>query len=416
MKRFLLITWSSFKMAMQELRTNKLRTFLSLLGITFGIFSIISVLATISSMQKAITDDLNAIGSRVIFVQKFENSTDSYYPWWKFVNRPEAKFSEMQLLRRSLPIIDQMTFMISTQSRIEAEGSVLSGINYYGVAEEFENIQSFEVDNGRYFQASEVSRGTNVIVIGHTIAEELFGNPENALNKMVKLKDNKSARIIGVIKKQGASMIDAWEYDNSMIIPYGFMRQMVEEEYSQPMIMVKAGDNVSVEMLREELRGAMRSIRKLKPSQDDNFALNDIAFFSKFLEPVFAGLNLGGWAIAALSLFVGMFGVANIMFVTVRERTSQIGLKKAIGARRTHILTEFLLESVFLCIIGGLLGLVAVFILAAIFTAAIGFTVFVPVHIIILAVAICVVIGILAGIIPAMKASKLDPVVAIRSN
>jgi len=164
------------------------------------------------------------------------------------------------------------------------------------------------------------------------------------------------------------------------------------------------------------LRGAMRSIRKLAPTQEDNFALNNIDNLSKFFDPIFAGMNIGGWAIAALSLVVGMFGVANIMFVTVRERTSQIGLKKAIGAKRGVILMEFLLESAFLCIIGGLFGLIAVFVLTLIFSALLGFHVFIPLNIILLAVFICLFTGVSAGIIPAFIAARMDPVVAIRSN
>ena len=168
--------------------------------------------------------------------------------------------------------------------------------------------------------------------------------------------------------------------------------------------------------LRDELTGAMRSIRKLKPTQDDNFALNDIDAFSSFFSDIFGGINKGGWAIAALSLVVGMFGVANIMFVTVRERTSQIGLKKALGAKRSTILTEFLLESAFLCILGGMIGLLLVFILTLVFTSLLGFTLFISADIMALAIGICILVGVIAGIIPASIAARMDPVVAIRSN
>jgi putative ABC transport system permease protein len=160
----------------------------------------------------------------------------------------------------------------------------------------------------------------------------------------------------------------------------------------------------------------MRSIRKLKPTQEDNFSLNDVDAFSSFASGIFGNINKGGWAIAALSLVVGMFGVANIMFVTVRERTSQIGLKKAIGAKRSTILTEFLLESAFLCIMGGMIGLLLVFILTQIATAAIGFPIFISINIMLLAVGICILVGVLAGIIPASIAARMDPVVAIRSK
>ena len=191
---------------------------------------------------------------------------------------------------------------------------------------------------------------------------------------------------------------------------------MVPEKWANPKIIVQGREDVPMEMLRDELAGAMRSLRKLKPTQEDNFSLNDIDSFSKFASDIFANISLGGWVIAIFSLVVGMFGVANIMFVTVRERTSQIGLKKAIGAKRFTILTEFLLESAFLCIMGGLLGLIIVFIVTLSLSAAAGFSIFISADILVLAVSICIVVGILAGIIPATIAARMDPVVAIRSK
>jgi len=179
---------------------------------------------------------------------------------------------------------------------------------------------------------------------------------------------------------------------------------------------VQAGENVSTEQLKDELRSAMRSIHKLKPTQEDDFSLNDINSFSDFAAQIFSGVNQGGWAIAILSLIVGMFGVANIMFVTVRERTSQIGLKKALGARKSVILTEFLLESAFLCILGGAIGVLMVFILMTVISSIADFPLFISSGILGLAVVICVIVGVLAGIIPASVAARMNPVEAIRSK
>jgi putative ABC transport system permease protein len=253
-------------------------------------------------------------------------------------------------------------------------------------------------------------------VIGYNVAEKLFVRPERAIGKTITLKNGKPAVVIGVIEKQGQSIFDIWQFDDSIILPYRFMKQLIRDEDANPKIIVQAKGNMSIPAFKDELTGAMRSIHKLAPGVEDDYALNDIESLSKSTESFFSSLNKGGWAIAALSLIVGMFGVANIMFVTVRERTGQIGLKKAIGARKSTILSEFLLESSFLCIIGGLIGLVAVFILAAIFSATFSFKVFVPMNIIGLAVGICIFVGIVAGIIPAMTAAKMDPVVAIRAT
>lgn len=410
------IAWTSFKMALQEFRSNKLRTFLSLLGITFGIFCIISVLSTISSMQMAVNNDIKSLGNKTIYIDKWQYEGGPDFPWWKYIKRPVPKFEEMNLLRLKVPDAAHMDFEIEMQSTVDYEDNSLSGVNFYGNTEDFDKIQRIAIGSGRYFQQSDFDRGTPYVVMGYSIAEKLFGNPERAVGKTVKLKDSREATVIGLIQKQGQSLIGGWDYDNCLLLTYNFLRQMIREDYAQPKILVQAGDKISIEALKDELQGAMRSIRKLSPTQEDNFSLNDIDSLSRMLEPIFSGMNIGGWAIAVLSLVVGMFGVANIMFVTVRERTSQIGLKKAIGAKRNVIMMEFLLESAFLCIIGGLIGLLAVFILTLVFSSMLAFKVFIPLNIILLAVGICLFTGVLAGIIPAFIAARMDPVVAIRSK
>ena len=416
MLRFLEIIWTSLKMALQEFRSNKLRTFLSLLGITFGIFCIISVLSTISSMEGAIQKDIKALGSNTVYIDKWEYAGGNDYPWWKYINRPDPKYEEMKALKLKTPSAANVAFATNTQDKIEYENDQITNINYYGITEDFSNIQPVEILIGRYLQQSDYDYEANSVVMGNTIAEKLFGKPENAFGKVIRMKNGKAGVVVGVIKKQGKSIIGGWDYDNSMLMPRGFLKQMIPERYASPVIMVQGKENVPMAELKDELDGAMRSLRKLRPTQEDNFSLNDIDSFSNFIKDIFSGVNTGGWAIAALSLLVGMFGVANIMFVTVRERTGQIGLKKAIGAKRSTILTEFLLESAFLCIIGGLIGLILVFILTLVLSGALGFAVVISPNILGLAIGICMLVGILAGIIPASIAARMDPVVAIRSK
>lgn len=416
MIRNLAIIWTSFKMALQEFRSNKLRTFLSLLGITFGIFCIISVLSTISSMQMAVNKDLKALGNKVIYIDKWQYTPGPDYPWWKYVKRPTPKFEELALLKAKVPQAAHISFEMETQDKVEFGDNILTGVSYYGNTEDFDKIQQVTIGAGRYFQQADFDHGTSLVVLGYRIAERLFNRPDKALGQIVKLKGDKQAIVIGVIEKQGQSLIGGWDYDNSILLTYAFIKQMLREENGQPKLLAQAGPNITTEALSSELRGAMRSIRKLSPTQEDNFALNNIDNFSKFFDPIFRGMNIGGWAIAALSLVVGMFGVANIMFVTVRERTSQIGLKKAIGAKRGMILTEFLLESAFLCVIGGVIGMVAVFALTLIISTMLSFQVVIPLNIILLAVTICLFTGVASGIIPAFVAARMDPVVAIRSQ
>ncbi|WP_276482233.1 ABC transporter permease [Paraflavitalea pollutisoli] len=416
MRRVFEILGSSLNLTWQEFKSHKVRTLLSLSGVAFGIFCIISVLAAVNSMEYAVQKDIKALGSNTVYIDKWEYADGGNdYPWWKYVKRPDPSFDEMLMLKKKVPAAANVAFNISTTSTLEVGDNSISGVNYYGISEEFSNIQPIEIQQGRYLQQADFDYGTNVFVIGYEVAVNLFGNPEKAVGQLVKMKEGKRGLVVGLIKKQGKSIIGGWEYDNSILMPVAFMRQMVREKNSNPVIMVQGKETVPMAQLKDELAGAMRSVRKLKPTEDNDFSLNDIDAFSSFASDIFGNINKGGWAIAALSLVVGMFGVANIMFVTVRERTSQIGLKKAIGAKSSTILTEFLLESAFLCIMGGLLGVAGVFLLT-LASSAVGFPVFIAPSILALAIGICVLVGVLAGIIPASIAAKMNPVEAIRSK
>lgn len=414
--KFFSIILSSFKMALEEFRSNKLRTFLSLFGVTIGIFCIISVLSTVSSLEEAIQKDIKSLGSNTVYIDKWEYSGGDDYPWWRYVNRPEPKSTEIELIKRKVPAAENVAFEVETNNIVEYENSILNNVRYYGVSEDFFKIQPIEIAVGRPLQQRDFDQSSNSILIGDEVARQLFGKPENAVGKTVKLKGGKIVNVVGLIKKQGKSIMEMWEFDNAIVLVNTMLTQMFEEKWVSPKIIVQGKQNLPMQLLLDELTGAMRSLRKLKPAQENNFSLNDIDSFSKFISDISKNVNIGGWAIAALSLVVGMFGVANIMFVTVRERTSQIGLKKALGAKRSTILTEFLLESAFLCILGGLIGLLLVFILTQIFSALLGFPLFISLYNMLLAIGICVLVGVLAGIIPASIAAKMDPVVAIRSK
>jgi len=211
-------------------------------------------------------------------------------------------------------------------------------------------------------------------------------------------------------------MFGGWDFDQSLIIPYKFARTMMDERRADPFIMVKGPEGLSSKALKDDLMGTMRALHRLSPTKEADFSLNDINDFSDEISSAFVGLNIGGAVIGGISLIVGLFGVANIMFVTVRERTGQIGLKKALGAKRRIILTEFLLESAFLCIIGGMIGLTLVFLLTLILSGALHFPIFISVSNMVWTFLICLSVGIIAGIVPAIKAAKMDPVEAIRSK
>jgi putative ABC transport system permease protein len=413
MRKTLNILASSFRLTMQELMVNKLRTSLSLIGISFGIFCIIGVLATVNSLEMNIQNQIKSLGTNTVYIDKWDYSGGPDYPWWKFVKRPEPEFKEVNFIKNRSQLASNVAFVINDRLNVEYQSYALENVQMYGVSEEENDIQPITMGYGRYFSGSEFSSGSPVIVIGYTNAENLFGSADIAVGKQVDVKNHK-ATIIGVIKKMGKSMI-GWDYDQCIMSPYRFARQIINEKYAGPKIIVKGKENVSSAALVNELEGVMRSIRKLGPKEIDNFTLNEISGFSEKVSSVFSSINIGGWAIGILSLVVGAFGIANIMFVTVKERTPIIGLKKAIGAKRRSILSEFLLESAIICILGGLIGLILVFLLTVILSSLFSFPVFISTGILFLAISICIIIGILSGIIPALTAARLDPVVAIRS-
>ena len=416
MRRIFEITISSFRIAMQELWKNKLRTFLSLFGVTIGIFCIIGVLATVNSLELNIQSEIKALGTNTIYIDKWEYGAGGGpdYPWWKYVKRPSPKYSELQEIKGRSTTADHIAFEINTITNAEVEDNSLSNVIIYGITEEFPDIQPVEIQYGRFMTDAEFGLGSNSAVIGNEIAEKLFGTAERAVGKQLTAK-GKKINVVGVIKKQGNSLIGGWQFDKSIITPYRFGRTVMDEKRADPLIIVKGKETLTSKAVKDELKSVMRSIHKLSPKEDDDFALNDINDLSDAMGQAFVSINMGGWVIGILSFIVGIFGVANIMFVTVKERTTQIGLKKAIGAKSGVILTEFLLESAFLCIIGGLVGLTLVLILTKIASAMLHFNFFLSAKIIAIAIIICIIAGILAGIIPAIKAAKMDPVQAIRS-
>jgi putative ABC transport system permease protein len=416
LRRTLEIIGSSFLMALQELWKNKLRTFLSLFGITIGIFCIIGVLATVNSLEQNIQNEVKSLGANTIYIDKWDYSAGGgpNYPWWKYVNRPVPKYQEMKYIKQGTANARFVAFGNSITDNVDYKGSRLQNVNIYSISDDFDDIQTFGIQIGRYISDADFSRGNNVAVIGNEIAEKLFSEAAYAPGKIIQIR-GKQILVIGVIKKQGKQMIGGWEFDKSILLPYMFGRSIINELKADPVIMVQGNENVSSKALKDELAGTMRAIHKLSPTKEEDFALNDINDFSAAISSLFVNLNIGGWAIAALSLIVGMFGVANIMFVSVRERTSQIGLKKALGAKKRVILAEFLLESAFLCIIGGFIGLTLVFLLTKLLTLTLNFPVFISTSHMVMAIFICIAVGIIAGFIPARQAARMDPVEAIRS-
>jgi putative ABC transport system permease protein len=415
MRRFLDITASSLKMALQELWKNKLRTFLSLFGVTIGIFCIIGVLATVNSLETNIQNQLKDLGNNTIYIDKWDWGGGPDYPYWKYAKRPLPRSEEIGEIKRRTASAQYAAFFISGTGVVEAAGNSLNNVRLYGVSADYASIQPLNIRYGRMLTEGELERVTTAVVIGNEVAETLFGEASLALGRELTIRGRRTT-VVGVIRKQGSQLVGGWQFDQCILLSYRLMQTFVDERRANGIIMVKGREGISSRVLKDELTGVMRSVRRLSPTQESNFSLNDINDFGETLSETFVSVNIGGWAIGILSFIVGIFGVANIMFVTVKERTTQIGLKKAIGARRSMILSEFLLESAFLCIIGGIIGLLLVFGLTRLISVLFDFPLFLSPSIIALALLICIIAGVLAGIIPALQAARMNPVVAIRSK
>jgi putative ABC transport system permease protein len=413
MRKTLNILSNSLRLTMQELRVNKLRSALSLTGVAFGIFCIIGVLATVTSLERNIQAEVKTLGSNTIYIDKWEYSGGPDKPFWKYRARPVMKYEEAGLIKERSQLTEDITFLIRTNGNVSYKDDMIADASVYGVMEAQMNIQPISFEAGRYISSAEFNSGTAVGLIGYENAEKLYGEASRALGKTFDIK-GKQVKIVGVIKKEGKNFV-GWDYDNCLMLSYKFAKQLVDEENSNPVIIVKGYENVTTTALSNELEGIMRQIRRLAPRQEDNFSLNSVEAFSKAITDLFGTVNIVGGLIGIISLIVGMFGIANIMFVTVKERTSVIGLKKAIGAKKSSILFEFLLEAAILCLMGGAFGLFFVYILSIVLSA-LDFPVYVSVPLLIGTVIICLVVGVLAGIFPASRAAKMDPVEAIRSK
>ncbi len=414
MRKSLNILRNSLKLTFQELRVNKLRTALSLIGIAFGIFCIIGVLATVNSLERNIQNEVKSLGSNTIYVDKWDYSGGPDQPIWKFRARPEVEYDEMNFIKDRSQLTDAVSFLLRTGGNISYKDDMLQNVSIYGIVESQTAVQPISFQEGRYPASAEFNNGTPVCIVGFDIAEKLFGSTDRSIGMPIELKGKKMT-IVGVIKKEGKNFI-GWDYDNCIMISYRLSKQLFDEKLSNPVLIVKGKEGVSTAALMDELKGVMRQLRRLSPLQEDNFSLNSVEAFSQAISGFFVTINIVGSIIGGISLIVGMFGIANIMFVTVKERTNIIGLKKAIGAKSRSILFEFLTEATLLCIIGGFIGLIFVYILTFILTKALDFPMYISLPMLIITIVICLLVGILSGIIPAFRAARLDPVVAIRSK
>jgi putative ABC transport system permease protein len=410
--------YESLLFALSALRENLLRTILSLLGVTVGIFAIIGVLTMVDTLNGSIRNSLSFIGSKVIYVDVFPWSFGKgEYPWWKYFRRPNPTYAEYKFLEEKLTQASAVSvFAVRGNLNIKYKNSSAKGVYMQGVSYSHNKVADLRIENGRYFTIQEMDNGKNTVLIGATLANDLFGSA-NPIGENIKINNTPYA-IIGVLRKQGDNLLGAPTTDNLCVVPFKSMLKLFvsnKRRGVRPQIAVKGYDtDEGLQELENEVRGVVRAYRGLKPLQEDNFALNRPEAFFEFLDGIIAALKVAGWLIGSFSMLVGGFGIANIMFVSVKERTNLIGIQKSLGARNYFILFQFLFEAIFLSVIGGLAGLLLVSSLGLLSTES--FAISLNSTNIAIGLIVSSVIGILAGIIPAISASRLDPVIAIRAK
>ena len=405
----------SFSFAMNALRVNKLRTLLSLLGVTIGIFSIIAVLAAVDSLDRKIKNDLSSLDKNTIYLMKFSFGP-SEIPQWKREQFPNITYDEFQYLKSAMNNTENMCYQFFTKrENIKYEGKTVSDLNVVPVSSEFDDIQKLEFKEGRFYNEAESNSGSAVIVLGYDVAQNLFENYD-PIGKKVRIY-GQNFTVIGVLKKQGSGMFGD-SNDSSVFLPSNFLRRMYGDNagFLTPVIILKPSKGVDMDAYKAELTQKLRNYRGVKTGEINNFFINVLSGFTDLLDGIILNLKLGGWVIAGFSLLVGGFGIANIMFVSVKERTNLIGIQKSLGAKNKFILFQFLFESIILSVIGGAIGLLLVWIISIVLTKALEFEFILGFWNIFIGTTLSAFIGLISGILPAISASRLDPVEAIRTG
>lgn len=410
--------YTSIVQALHELRANKLRTFLSLLGITIGIFCIIAVYTVLDSMKNNIRTEISSLGSDVLYIGRWPWMDEGgEYKWWEFLRRPSMTPKELKAVQRDVRSVEYATLSYRDNGlTIKHNDLEVQSITGYAVTSNFDKIQNIEIEDGRYLSLSELDGGSNAVVLGSEIYDALFPGQTSAVGKKITFH-GRTFNVVGVMRKVGQNMA-GFNFDRGVIYSYYAAASIVDVSSinNDPTLIVKVGNAISVEDAKLEVEGALRRIRKVRPGEKNNFAVNQLSQITERLNVMFSSINLIGGVIGGFSLIVGAFGIANIMFVTVKERTKMIGLKKAVGARSGSILLEFLVEAVTLCLTGGLAGIVFVLLLALILTYGADFPVTLTLANFAKGIGISALVGVLAGFVPARTASRLNPVAAMRSN
>lgn len=411
------IILESFSQAWQALKANKLRTLLSLLGVTIGIFCIIGVQSAVDSLQDNVMGSLKKLGDDVVYLSKMPWNEDPGQNYWKYQRRPSPDYNDFTQVKekvKSAGLVSYHLFIGAKTAKFRS--SSVERAFVVSVTYDFEKLFNIEFEKGRYYTPNEFHGGLNKVLIGHNVAKNLFGDVD-PIGKTIKV-GGRSMEVLAVFEKSGKDILKVMDFDQAIIISYSLAKKIANVKATNfwgGTVNIKAAPGYNVDELKDELTGVLRKSRKLKPKEKDNFALNTMSILAELLGQFFDSLNIIGIVIGGFSMLVGMFSVANIMFVSVKERTNIIGIKKALGAKRRIILLEFLIESVALCVIGGAVGLAIAFALFEGLKDNMPYPIYLDWGNVIFGLVLSILVGILSGLIPAFQAARMDPVEAIRA-
>lgn len=413
---FFRILHDSLRQALQQLTGNKLRSFLTLLGITIGIFCVISVLSSVDSLEDNIVQSFEKLGNDVIYIDKWPWEEDPGQNFWKYMARPAPGIADLNAIQAKSKLSEAASLTVFIPGRtIKYREQFVEGAYMAGITEDYEKIIKLDYEDGAYFTQRDFNLGSNQAILGNKLAEALFPQG-NGVGKEVKIF-GQIFQVSGVLKREGKSILDVMPNDEAVFIPYNTARKLININSNSnwgTLVSVKSKRNGDLEELKYEIASIIRPIRGLKPKDKNNFSVNELTMLTNLVDSVFGVINFAGFIIGLFAMLVGAFGVANIMFVSVKERTNLIGIKMAVGAKRYFILLEYLFEAIILCIVGGIIGLLLVWLVLSIISKLLDFSIYMAWQNVALGFFLSIIIGIIAGIVPASVASRMDPVEAIR--
>ena len=409
MKNIIIEFREIISIALRAIRANKLRSVLTTLGIIIGIVAVTTMSTAIVGLRSAFISSISSLGTDVLYIDK--------YPWfaggdWSlYRNRKDITYEQYEKLRN---VLKNYEAMAPTKSSFGAgvkykEKSVQATV-IYGTTEEYQKTGNVNPEDGRFLSDLDVRAGRRVCVIGKDIADGLFPH-ESPINQIVKI-NNIPMQVIGVLEKQGSAMMGAFSLDGQIIMPLKTFETVISNRFTRLQISVKVGDVTRLEDAKEEISAALRVIRKVPLNKPDDFAINQQEALRDMYDKTVGVVAIAGIVITALSLFVGAIGIMNIMFVSVTERTKEIGVRKAIGAKTWSILLQFLTEAAILCLMGGIIGLMISFPLSLVINQFLPTAM--PLDIVLLSLLISAMVGVISGFLPAYRASRMNPVDALR--